>query len=89
MPASVDWRDKGAISAVKNQGGCGSCTAFATVGTLEASMIKSGAPISDLDLSEQQFIDCGHGSCRGAFIGWYLDWIRKTTELIGYYDLHP
>jgi cathepsin L len=72
-PASVDWRDKGIISAVKDQGECGSCWTFGTAETIESySALKKG-PGFIMDLSEQQILDCtpnpndcgGTGGCNG------------------------
>jgi C1A family cysteine protease len=55
-PSSVDWRALGAVGPVRNQGGCGSDWAFATVAAIEGAWKRSGRPL--LDLSEQQLIDC-------------------------------
>jgi len=89
LPESVDWREKGAISKVKNQGQCGSCWAFATT-----EMIESYAQISSQDmveLSTQQVTSCtpnpvncgGTGGCRGSIaqLGFnYIQLFGHTTE---------
>merc|ERR1712038_831517 len=73
LPASVDWRDKGAVSAVKDQGYCGSCWAFATVESIESYLqINSGGELAEL--SAQQINSCtpnplncgGSGGCKGS-----------------------
>jgi len=70
LPTSVDWRTSGAVSAVKNQGKCGGCWAFAASGALEGlHAIKNKKLVS---FSEQQMIDCsalyGNQGCDGGLM---------------------
>ncbi|XP_030749400.1 cathepsin L-like proteinase [Sitophilus oryzae] len=55
-PDSIDWREKNVVGPIKNQASCGSCWAFALVGSTESALaLKTGNVTS---LSEQQLIDC-------------------------------
>ncbi|CAL9119282.1 unnamed protein product [Musa textilis] len=55
---SLDWRDEGVVTPVKNQGSCGACWAFSAVAAMESiNAIINGDLIS---LSEQQLIACNH-----------------------------
>ncbi|CAL0304843.1 unnamed protein product [Lupinus luteus] len=66
IPASIDWRLKGAVTKVKNQQGCQSCWAFSAVAAVEGFLkIKTGNLIS---LSEQQLVDCTSFGCIGGLI---------------------
>jgi hypothetical protein len=63
FPVVFDWRDKGGVTPVKNQAGCGACWAFAAVAVLE-SYVKIHKGV-ELDLSEQQLVSCTEYSCWG------------------------
>jgi hypothetical protein len=54
---SVDWRAKGAVTPVKNQGSHGTCWSFAATGIMEGiSVAQGGNPLESV--SEQELIDC-------------------------------
>jgi len=79
-----DWRLKGIVSPVKNQGKCGSCWTFSTTGALEShwALHTNSAP---LNLSEQQLIDCAgdfnnHG-CNGGLPSQAFEYIRYNDGI--------
>ena len=66
----------GLVTPVRDQMSCGSCAAFAATAAHETCMLKAGARMNGLDLSEQELIDCGFdgqsmNGCNGANSGSY------------------
>lgn len=57
IPENYEWTNYGIVTPVKNQGSCGSCWAFSTVGTMESHWNVLGKG-KNLTFSEQQLVDC-------------------------------
>lgn len=84
LPTSVDWTANGAVTAVKNQGSCGSCWSFSTTGSLEgAYYLKYGTLKS---FSEQELVSCDKTDlgCNGGWMDDAFTWVQQnggiTTE---------
>lgn len=84
-PDNYDRRDDDTTTDARNQGSCGSCWAFSGIAALESAyLILTGDNPSDVDFSEQQFLDCtyedsaGKDGCNG---GWMTySWKRLESE---------
>lgn len=63
--SEINWVEKGAVTAVKNQGQYGSCWAFGATGIMEGINVVQGTH-KLVAVSEQELIDCS--SC-GGYVG--------------------
>ncbi|KAK7302927.1 hypothetical protein RJT34_13824 [Clitoria ternatea] len=81
VPTSLDWREQGAVTAVKDQSPCGACWAFSVVAAVEGIVqIKTKNLMS---LSEQQLVDCvsGKEGCWGGFMNDAFNYIIRNKGI--------
>ncbi|KAJ0577935.1 putative actinidain [Helianthus annuus] len=82
LPKSLDWRVKGAVTKVKDQGSCGACWAFSATGAMEGiNQIVTGSLIS---LSEQELVDCDrtfNSGCDGGLMDYAYEFVIKNKGI--------
>lgn len=79
VPPIMDWRKRGSVTGIKDQGGCGCCWAFSAVAAIEgAYQIANNEQIS---LSEQQLLDCStqNNGCTGGLMTRAYDYLLQNN----------
>lgn len=87
LPPVLDWRNKDGlnwVSPILDQANCGSCVAFASIGTLETQYkIASGFAPFNIKLSTQNAFSCGGGACD---YGWFPEAAARYLQNHGVPD---
>jgi len=65
LAATVDWRTKGAVTPVKDQGQCGSCWAFSATEAIESYAFLHNGKLQTLSPQQINSCDKVDGGCNG------------------------
>uniref|UniRef100_A0A7S1BCX5 Peptidase C1A papain C-terminal domain-containing protein n=1 Tax=Corethron hystrix TaxID=216773 RepID=A0A7S1BCX5_9STRA len=95
LPDAVDWRNDvyGVVTAVKDQGHCGSCWAFAATATLESHIAIQTSTL--FNFSPQELVSCmpnsqicgGNGGCAGATVDLAFNYLMSTGGILQEYEI--
>lgn len=88
LPSQVDWRKHGVVTAVKDQGSCGSCWAFAAMEALESHVAISTGTL--FEFAPQELVSCmpnplqcgGTGGCNGATVDLAFDFVIQHGGIL-------
>jgi len=80
LASSVDWRSKGAVTQVKDQGQCGSCWAFSSTGGIEGAWQLAGNKLTSV--SEQELVSCDKvdSGCNGGLMDNAYSWLVSSKD---------
>lgn len=88
VPTSFDWRDRGAVTRVKNQLSCGSCYAMAGIAAIESHHFIVHDEL--ISLSEQEVVDCARKfialGCRGGVDFKVFDYVKANGGISADHD---
>jgi len=85
---SINWRDTKVVTAIKNQGQCGSCWAFSATEAIESQLVLATGGKLAVDLSPQQIASCspatgtyGCQGCNGGFTEGAYEYVKSAPGL--------
>ena len=83
LPTSVDWRARGYVNRIRDQGSCGACWAFSTVASLEGQYKNVTGEL--IEFSEQDLIDCDSSNtgCNGGYAFKAFKYLQKIGGIQG------